>query len=387
MSTLIVQVRPIDKILPHPNADKLEILQVEGWNIIEKKGIYREGDLTLFVPPDAVLPQSMVDSYGVANYLAKGNRVKAVKLRGENSFGLCLKPRPEWSVGKNIAGELGITKWEPPVVGSSKFGSSMKSSQAKPHPMWRKYTEIEHLRNYSRIIPEGTEVICLEKNDGANFSISSFNGELVVASRNFCRNEPTKVVIANDRLRSTIRHYADRWFGLKLFQPKFVPDPALRSKDWWWHPTLDENFMQMLNVLAERYNQVTIYGESYGPVQPRMTYGSPDQLKYVVFDISVDGKFLHIEDTLFLCNKYRVPSVPVIWRGPYNFDTIQKLADGMTLMGPSNQVREGIICRPILESRDPKVGRLIFKVINTDFLMKKYTKEAEVEGDGDFKDE
>ena len=43
MSELSVEIAKIDNIMPHPNADRLEIATVGGWNCVVGKDIYTSG--------------------------------------------------------------------------------------------------------------------------------------------------------------------------------------------------------------------------------------------------------------------------------------------------------------------------------------------------------
>lgn len=45
MSSLIVEVSRIEQIAPHPNADKLELAQIKGWQCVVPRAKYRAGDL------------------------------------------------------------------------------------------------------------------------------------------------------------------------------------------------------------------------------------------------------------------------------------------------------------------------------------------------------
>ena len=45
MSQLIVEVKKIDKVRMHPNADKLDIVEIGGWQVCSQKGSFKEGDL------------------------------------------------------------------------------------------------------------------------------------------------------------------------------------------------------------------------------------------------------------------------------------------------------------------------------------------------------
>ena len=44
MSTHAVNVIGIDEVRPHPNAERLEIIPVGGWQAVAKKGQFTVGD-------------------------------------------------------------------------------------------------------------------------------------------------------------------------------------------------------------------------------------------------------------------------------------------------------------------------------------------------------
>lgn len=108
----------IQKILPHDNADSLEIALVSNFPCIVRKGEFKEGDWCFYIRDDAQLiecnrkkeyedrgklgPGWMVpcDRYTpvyawqepLLKYLGGNGRVKTVKLRGKVSMGILLKP-------------------------------------------------------------------------------------------------------------------------------------------------------------------------------------------------------------------------------------------------------------------------------------------------------
>jgi hypothetical protein len=47
MSSLVVEVCKIDKILRHPNGDNIEIVHVKGWQCIVKKGDFKAKDVVI----------------------------------------------------------------------------------------------------------------------------------------------------------------------------------------------------------------------------------------------------------------------------------------------------------------------------------------------------
>ena len=88
MSDLICRVQAIESVLPHPNADKLEIAIVGGWQVVIAKDSLKMGDDVIHIPPDAMVPKNIAEEWGVATYLSfnsnsENGRVRAIKLRGE----------------------------------------------------------------------------------------------------------------------------------------------------------------------------------------------------------------------------------------------------------------------------------------------------------------
>ena len=74
----------------HPNADALEIAQIEDYMSLVQKGVYHTGDLVVYLPEASVVPQDVIEELGLEGRLAgkTKNRVKAIKLRGVLSQGL-----------------------------------------------------------------------------------------------------------------------------------------------------------------------------------------------------------------------------------------------------------------------------------------------------------
>ena len=68
MSTLQVEVCTVDEIKEHPNADKLELAIIRGWQTCISKGSYQVGDKVVYFPPDTLLPESWTDKFGVTKY-------------------------------------------------------------------------------------------------------------------------------------------------------------------------------------------------------------------------------------------------------------------------------------------------------------------------------
>lgn len=84
----LASIEIISEIKPHPNADKLELAKVLGYTCIIEKDRYRAGAAIVLIQPDTVLP----DKPWAEMFKKRGNRVKAMKLRGVYSFGIVMSP-------------------------------------------------------------------------------------------------------------------------------------------------------------------------------------------------------------------------------------------------------------------------------------------------------
>ena len=339
MSSVIVQVCKIDEVKPHTNADALEICLVKGWNCIVKKGEYKAGDLVVYFPPDTVLSQEWTDKFGVTAYCSKcdqGMRIKQAKLRGEPSFGLLVRcPDDTWEVGKDVAEFYGAEKYIAPTLG--KQGDIM----GKSHPLLEKFTDIENMRNFPDILQEGEEVICTEKLDGTQVRMASIQddaqGQIIIcASKNHPRKRPEN-------------------------------EQEMRD-NWYWFPYTIPGVKKILDELGSQYKVVEIFGETYGRVQ-KLVYGMKG-LAFRAFGLIIDGKYVDYDERVALFTKYEVPMVPLLYRGPFSLAKIKEISEGRSTVPGADNIREGTVVQPVIERRDPKIGRVLLKFVSDTYLGK-----------------
>src|ERR1700690_423268 len=81
----------------HSNADTLELFDIEGYQVVTKKGEFKVGDLGVYITPDSVVPQTepfrfiwegQVSIDGIVP--EKRRRITVRKFRKEGSEGLLL---------------------------------------------------------------------------------------------------------------------------------------------------------------------------------------------------------------------------------------------------------------------------------------------------------
>lgn len=115
----LATIETISAINPHPNADAIVLATVLGYTAIVKKEQFQVGEQVVFIRPDTVLP---VEPWS-AMYRAKGNRVKAIRLRGVFSEGIIEKfttfdgkiLQVALPAGLEISHLIGVTKYDPPL--------------------------------------------------------------------------------------------------------------------------------------------------------------------------------------------------------------------------------------------------------------------------------
>lgn len=323
MSSLIVEVKRLDEIKIHPNADRLALAIIGGWQCAVPKDRYKAGDLVVYIPPDTILPGYVSDGLGVTNYLSNG-RVRSIKLRGEPSFGLIIDALPDWQIEQNVAAYFGATKYEPPVKAHTGDADT-------EHIGFPKFTDIENLRHFPDLFERGEPVWVTEKIHGSSCRVGMVNGQLMAGSHHVRRKMPAD--------------YHDSVY---------------------WLPWLHDGIQSCLETMACQYQQVIIYGEIYGPCIQNLHYGAKTP-QFAVFDMKVGGKYVSPQELWTIAERYGFPTVPYLGTFPYSLEMIKALASGKSAL--ADHIREGVVIRPLEERDDPKVGRVIAKYVSDDYLV------------------
>lgn len=229
----------IQKIIPHDNADSLEIAIVSNFPCVVRKGEFKEGDWVFYIRDDAKLMgwdeyQERINrdkeaaktgafvtqdcftctwqwQDNLLKYLGSGGRVKSIKLRGKVSMGILLKPKDvldqfgidsftfidadaehlnmlisDSNTGATfLEKQFGITHWSAPTTG---FGSMNVKFCGLPEGLGR--SDEENWEN----LPEsdlhlGSECLVTKKLDGTSTTVTCYpDGKYEVSSRSMTFN-------------------------------------------------------------------------------------------------------------------------------------------------------------------------------------------------------
>ena len=321
MNEHAVEVVQLGDFRPHPNADNLALVDVFGYTVVVRNSEWGPGDLAAYVPPDSIVPNAPEYSF-----LDGHLRIRAKKLRGIISFGMLVPAPAGAAVGRNVAEQLGITHYEPPL--SATTGGN---DETCPPGFTDSTFDIENLRRYPGVIMDGTPVQVTEKIHGA------------------CG-------------RFTWR--ADRlWAGSRNAWKK--PDESCL----WWRVV---EAVPQIELFCRTHPGKVLYGEVFGQVQA-LKYGSPKGVRFAAFDASHgDGSFVSAKHASAMFDSCALPRAPLLAREmPYSFDSVAELAEGDSMVAGADHVREGCVVKPLDEMYSAQIGRVILKCIGGGYLLLK----------------
>lgn len=379
MSTLIVEVCEVQKVQHHPNADKLDIIQIKGWDIVTKRDEYKINSKCVFIPPDTIIPEELAKKLAIDKYLQPlpkgpdgirptGGRIRVANLRSMKSFGLVIPCEDtEWPIGYSVVDHYGFSKYDPPL-------SCTDGDAEKPHHAFFKYTDLEHYANFPSTLVDGEEVIFTEKLHGKNARLGIIQAPDANGNESFIFMVGSHGVRRKESATYTRTKRDPHTKEPLLDENNEIIKETVTTECQFWK-CLTEDIKILLKAVCENKNNVIIYGEMIG-VQD-MTYGKI--LEFRAFDIMVNGQYLDYDNKKAIFEKYKVPMVPILYKGPFDKEILSKHIDGPTTMCKPEEAgpfkgREGIVITPIKERFDKKLpgsGRVILKAVSFDYLNRK----------------
>lgn len=316
----LASIEKVTKVFPHPNADKLEFVHVLGYDCIVPKGLYNIGDFVILIQPDTVLP---VEDWTAIYRKLSSKRVKAIRLRGEWSFGIVEKlsllnglastssastsvtsDSFEIAEGVEVAEFLKITKYEPPVP--------VELNAKGPLPFGIPKTDEERYQNLPLEDYLGKRVDVTLKVDGQSFTAYYKDSVFGVCGRT---------------LEYKLEHHNDYTAHIK----RYDLEDKLR------------NFCEKHGV------NIALRGESYGKsVQSSKTNPHSHKDKGVMFFgvwLIDERRHAYKGDRFYIhaiAQELGLPTVPVLENNvPLSLDLIKKYDDGLERL--DGEMFEGVV--------------------------------------------
>ena len=343
MERKMAHIEKILSINPIPNADAIEVAEVLGWKCVVKKGEFKPGDLCVYCEVDSVMP--MRPEF---EFLRQRNfRIKTIKLKKQVSQGICFPlsildglafendvrefPVYSWKEGEDVTVLLGVEKWEEYIP------ACLRGVILGKFPNFLHKTDETRLQAVPRTLQRHADktFYVTEKIDGSSMTVYIKDGVFGVCSRNL------------DLAESETNAYWKVARELKL-------EEKMRCTG--------------LNLcLQGELHGIGIQGNKY-------QLSAVDGLKFALFNVyNIDsGEYFSFLNFTTFADENGIQTVPILetnFKLKGTVDEMVEYAKGFSTL--NNKVfREGIVIRTAEPVQDEELGRLSFKVINPDFLLK-----------------
>lgn len=122
----LASVRTINDVRPIEGADRIEVVSVDGWDVVCQKGKHSVGEKVVFMEVDSFLPEKpefeflRKSCFKQTSNLGNGFRLRTKKLKGVVSQGLVMSLEelgvdPATPLGWDLTEAIGVQKWEMPI--------------------------------------------------------------------------------------------------------------------------------------------------------------------------------------------------------------------------------------------------------------------------------
>jgi RNA ligase (TIGR02306 family) len=331
----LASVVRVATVTPIPNADRIELARIGGWQCVVKKDEVRAGELAVYFEIDAVPPDTAQFAWlwqpkGAAAPVPRPEkfRIRTMTLRGKLSQGLLLPASAlglaSLEEGEDLTERLGVTKYEPPAP-------SGMGEYRGPFPSLVPKTDEMRVQSVPGVLEElrGKPFVATVKMDGTSSTFVMLDGELHVCGRNHS---------------------------------------LLEGDNLYWYVAKKRRIAEVLAGAPH----LAIQGEIVGPGIQKNPVGVADKDLFVfnLYDVR-SGRHASDAELRAFCQEHGLMPVPIAFEGERFDETVDSLlakADDF-YPGTKNQ-REGVVVRPREEIRsDVLGGRLSFKAISNKYLL------------------
>jgi RNA ligase (TIGR02306 family) len=344
MEHKLATIEKITEIKDIVGADRIQAAKIQGYWSVIKKGEYVPGSWVFFVQPDTKCHRAEWNRFlwpkDDPDPLGKDIRIKVAKFRGQVSYGLIVDTKYlgplDLIEGADVTEKLGVTKYEKFEYDDSSGpgGNGNNRGRVSNFPGFLRKTDECALKSYHKCFDEykGLDCYLSVKFDGSSETCYLKDGKFGVCSR----KQDIEEIEGN----------------------KF------------WYVARKYDIENKLKLLP--YN-VAIQFECVGPGTNGNKLGLKDWEIHVfnLFDIN-EHRYRDFTELEEFCNSAGLPIAKVIWRGKFEFESIEQIEDitkGLTYEN-GNPI-EGLVLRPQVETFSNYLkDRLSTKIINPLFALK-----------------
>ncbi len=344
------EVVQITEVLPHPNADRLDIVHfamASGptvYDVVIQKGTFKVGDLAAYFSVDCLLPTAheafafltgRLDGAGKDVY-----RLRAARLRGVFSQGLMVPAPLGLTLGDSVAELFGVGYHRAAEPAENTNQQPSKKPRKQPLPIYG----VESLKKVPRMFSDEEPVLVTEKCHGSNARWSWIPKTFLGIRYGW------RFVVGSHRV-------------IKEGQGNHFYD-----EDVW---TMAAKNMRLAERTA-KYKGYAFYGELYGHTYTGqkiqdLTYGRgpSDGPGLMCFDIlAPDGTWLPWSERAEILEACSLDHVPILHMGVTTRADILAMAEGKSTLDNKTQ-REGVVVEALEGARRKA------KYVGEGYLMRK----------------
>lgn len=397
MSEWQVRVVNIKDVVKHENADTLSVVNVDGgYPCIAKTADIQP--LMIYVCLDSIVPDTEqfyflcpnetveIDGkkitkarYSVGSVPEKYRRIKARRFRGVFSMGLLIPALPGMKEGDVVDKTLNVIKYEPDLeaAGKGRCGGHILSGECEKDPGFLPiFTDINSLRKYGNELIEGEEVVISEKLHGCSGRAVYKDGKLWVGSHTKIKRNPYAKKSFFERVLSFFASVMTivlskikikwGWYHYLLFRLRNVGKAV--PENVWWKVAKQYDLEEKL----KKYPDIAAYFEVFGQVQDLKYGAEKDQLFIRLFDaLNINTRaYLNYDDFVAFVNDIGLETVPILFKGAWTSE-LKEFRNGKSTISGANHMREGFVVKPVKERYSQHAGRVIFKLVGEDYLLRK----------------
>ena len=332
----LASIQKIIAIAPIEGADAIEKATVLGWQLVTKKGEFAVGSLCVYCEIDCLMPKKPEFEF----LRPRNFRIRTIRLKRQISQGICfplhfLPANFVVEEGADCTEILGIFKYEPPIP--AHLAGLMKGRFPSFIPKTDE-TRVQVLQDLLNKY-EGEPCFVTEKLDGSSATFYWREGEFGVCSRNL----------------------------------ELLEDP----ENTFWKVANELKIKEKLTTLGGNFAlQGELVGE--GIQGNKLCLKAQTVFFFNLFDID-KAEYVSFQDFGLKMKELGLKSVPVLHE---NYALENKISNLVELAKIKSQINpkvwaEGVVIRPLWKKQDAEFlsnlgnsGRISFKVINAEFLLK-----------------
>jgi RNA ligase (TIGR02306 family) len=334
---IAVRILPITSISDVPNADRLSVNRILGYDAVTNKdedGNHRfsVGERVVYVPEGAMVPDELLQEHGfwalnpekgvMQGTLCgpRGNVIKPMTLRKQLSTGLIWKvPASMAHLPDNtdVADAFGIVEWIPPVPAEL-------LDMAMPLFPIKTVLDIARLKMYPGFL-DGDEVVVTEKLEGECIQMLYMGGQVIEGLHGGGR-----IAIATKGMSRSGYVFKDVERARRV--------PIIRAVE---KAGLIDKVFEAVKAMGAENERVRVFSEAIGAGVKKLHYAEKEPNARGL-EIRVNERWFPEDERASVFDAISLPRAPVLYRGMFDLDAIEALREGPTTIG-GQHMREGVV--------------------------------------------